>query len=75
VSDLSELMKAAAVAAIDDLSPSVLADPRKLRLVTIELGITNNGTRVTGGRAWLERAVNLRNLLEMGPAVPVGQEG
>ena len=75
MNDLPSLLKAAAIAAIDDLSPAVLADPRKLRLVTIELSIANGGTKVMGSRAWLERAVNLRNLLEMGPAVPVGQEG
>ena len=75
MSDLAELLKAAAVAAIDDLSPAVLADPRKLRLLTVELEIANNGTKVTGGRAWLERSVNVSTLLDPGPARPVVVEG
>ena len=74
MADLPERLKAAAVAAIDDLSPAVMADPSKLRLLTIELELANGGT-VRGGRVWLERAVNLGRLLETGPVVPIGQEG
>jgi hypothetical protein len=74
LTNLSEHLKAAAVAAIDDLAPAVMADPSKLRLLTIEIELANGGT-VRGGRAWLERAVNLRSLLDPGPPVPAGQEG
>jgi hypothetical protein len=72
VSDLSERLKPAAVAAIDDLLPAVMTDPSKLRLLTIEIELATGGT-VRGGRAWLERAVNLRSLLESGPAMPLGE--
>jgi hypothetical protein len=70
MSDLPERLKAAAVAAIEDLAPAVMADPSKLRLLTIEIELANGGT-VRGGRAWLERTVNLRTLLEQGPPAPV----
>jgi hypothetical protein len=56
MADLSERPKAAAIAVIGDLSPAVLADPGKLRFLTIELELANGGM-VRGGRAWLERAV------------------
>jgi len=72
VTGLAERLKLAASAAIDDLSPAVLADPSKLRLLTIELEIANGGTKVRGGRAWIERAVNLTSLLAPGPPAPRG---
>jgi hypothetical protein len=47
------------VTSIDDLTPAVL------------LEIANGGLQGRGGRAWLERAVDLKELVELGPRVPV----
>jgi len=60
MSDLAERLKAAAVAAIEDVAPAMLADPGELGLLTIELEISGGGTKITGGRAWIERSANLR---------------
>jgi len=42
--------------------PAVLADARRVRLVTIELELVN-GSTVRAGTCWVERAVNLNKLL------------
>lgn len=64
MSDLPELLKAAALVAIDDAMPGILADSRKLRTVTIELELAG-GTRVRAGTCWVERAVNMNKLLDV----------
>jgi hypothetical protein len=71
MTDLAERLKAAAAAAIDDISPG-LAEPRKLRVITVEIELANGG-QVTGGRAWIERAIDLKRLLA-GPPVPPSSE-
>ena len=55
----------AAAAAIADVMPAIQADPRKVRLPTIELEIAN-GCTVTGGTGWIRRDVNLGELLGVG---------
>lgn len=62
---LTERLQAAAAAAIADVMPAIEADPRKVRLITIELEVAN-GCQVVGGTAWIERAVNVGKLLGVG---------
>jgi len=62
VSDLTQQLQHAAAAAIADIMPAIEAEPRKVRLVTIELEVAN-GREVKGGTAWIERAVNVNKLL------------
>lgn len=71
MTDLAEHLKAAAIAAIDDVLPTVMAEPRKVRLLTIEFELVNGG-QVRSGRAWIERGVSVSRLLS-GPALPEGQ--
>ncbi len=63
--DLTERLTAAATAAIADIMPAIEAEPRKVRLVTIELEVAG-GCEVKGGTAWIERAVNINRLLRAG---------
>lgn len=63
VVDLGERLKAAALAAIDDVVPQLQAEPRKVRLLTIEFDL-GNGSQVRSGRAWIERGVNVNKLLD-----------
>ena len=69
MSDLTERLQAAATAAIADIMPAIEAEPRKVRLVTIELEVAN-GCEVRGGMAWIERAVNVNRLLTSGGPRP-----
>ncbi len=62
MSDLTEQLQAAASAAIADVMPAIEAEPKKVRLLTIELEVAN-GCQVKGGTAWIERAVNVNKLL------------
>ena len=59
---LQDHLTEAAAAAIADVMPAIAADPRKVRLVTIELELANGG-QVKGGTAWIERKVDLGKLL------------
>ena len=63
--DLTVRLQAAAAAAIADIMPAIEAEPRKVRLVTIELEVAN-GCEVKAGTAWIERAVNVGRLLGVG---------
>jgi len=42
--------------------PAIEAEPRKVRVLTIELELAN-GCEVKAGTAWIERAVNVNKLL------------
>jgi len=55
MSDLTERLQAAAAAAIADERPTLAHDPARLRGITVELTIANNGA-VIEGRCWVERA-------------------
>jgi len=55
VTDLTERLQAAAGAAIADERPTLAHDPARLRGITVELTIANNGD-VIEGRCWVERA-------------------
>ncbi len=65
VTDLQDHLTEAAAAAIADVMPAIEAEPRRVRVVTIELEVAD-GRRVTGGTAWIERRVNLGKLLGVG---------
>ena len=65
MSDLTERLQAAACAAIADVAPTIEADPRKVRRLTVEHKLTNGG-QVKGGTAWIEHAVNVNKLLGVG---------
>ncbi len=69
MSDLTERLTEAAAAAIADIMPAIEAEPRKVRLVTIELEVAN-GCQVKGGTAWIECAVNVNKLLTSGGPRP-----
>jgi hypothetical protein len=71
--DLADHLKAAAAAAIEDVMPAVLAEPQKVRLLTIELEVSN-GREVRAGTAWIERSVSVARLLGKMPPVP-GEQG
>ena len=71
--DLAGHLKAAALVAIDDVLPAVLAEPRKVRSVTIELQMVND-REVRSGVAWIERGVSIAKLLGPMPDAPAGQE-
>ncbi len=60
--DLTTRLQEAAAAAIADVMPSIAPDPRRIRRVTIELDMANT-CEVKGGRAWIERTVNVNRLL------------
>ena len=62
MTDLTERLQAAACAAIADVMPAIEAEPKRVRLLTIELELAN-GAQVKGGTAWIERAVNVNKLL------------
>jgi len=55
VTDLTERLQAAAGAAIADERPSLAHEPARLRGITVELRIANNGAVIEGG-CWVERA-------------------
>ena len=69
MTDLTQRLQAAATTSIPDIMPAIEAEPRKVRLVTIELEVAN-GCEVTGGTAWIERAVNVNRLLTSGGPRP-----
>ena len=62
---LQDHLTEAASAAIADVMPAIEADPRKVRVVTIELEVDSR-SRVTGGTAWIQRIVSLPKLLGVG---------
>ena len=62
MSDLSESLARAAVAAIADLAPQLEAAGPKLGLLTLELEVSTKG-EVTGAVAWPQLRVNLGKLL------------
>ena len=53
--DLTQRLQDAAAAAIADERPTLAHDPARLRGITVELTIANNGA-VIEGRCWVERA-------------------
>ncbi len=55
MSDLVETLMNAATSAIRDVAPSLAHEPARLRGITVELTIANNGA-VIEGRCWVERA-------------------
>jgi len=57
--DLVEALTAAAVEAIANERPALEYEPNRLRGVTIELEVANNGA-VIDGRAWIERKLTPR---------------
>ncbi len=59
---LRDHLTEAAAAAIADVMPAIAAEPKRVRLLTIELELANGG-QVKGGTAWIERAVNVNKLL------------
>ena len=54
MTDLTERLQAAAGAAIADERPTLAHEPARLRGITVELMIANNGA-VIEGRCWVER--------------------
>ena len=65
MTDLQDHLTEAAAAAIADVMPAIEADPKRVRLLTIELEL-DGGRRVAGGTAWIERRVSLGKLLGVG---------
>ena len=63
--DLMARLRAAAGAVTEDIMTAIEADPRKVRLVRIELEVAS-GYQVTDGTAWIGRAVNVNELLTSG---------
>ena len=61
VSDLSESLARAAVAAIADTVPTIEADPRAVRFLTVEIEVS--GGKPVEARAWVERRANVGRLL------------
>ena len=65
MTDLTTRLQEAAAGAIRDVAPAIAAEPKRVRLLTIELELANGG-QVKGGTAWIERAVNVNKLLGVG---------
>ena len=65
MTDLTERLARAAVAAIADNRPAIEAAGPKLGLLTLELEIDGRG-RVTGGVAWTQLRINTNKLLGVG---------
>ena len=61
MTDLTESLARAVVAAIADTVPTIEADPNAVRYVTVEIEIS--GGKPAHARAWVERGVNLGKLL------------
>ena len=59
---LAEALARAAVAAIADTVPTIEADPKAVRYLTVEIEVS--GGKPAHARAWVERRCNLRRLLE-----------
>ena len=59
MTDLVERLTAAAVEAIANERPALEHEPARLRGLTIELEVLNNGA-VIEGRAWIERKLKPR---------------
>ncbi len=59
MSELTERLAEAAVAAIRNERPSLEHDANRLRGLVIELTVANNGA-VIDGRAWIERKLKPR---------------
>jgi hypothetical protein len=64
--DLTEQLARAAVAAIADTVPTIQADPKAIRYLTVEIEVI--GGRPAEARAWIERKCKLGKLLgDRGP--------
>ena len=61
MSDLTDRLTAAAAAALEDIAPVLEHERQKLRGVTLELTVANNGG-VIEANAWIERKANVRRL-------------
>jgi RNA 3'-terminal phosphate cyclase len=59
VTDLTERLTEAAVEAIRAEAQALAYEPHRLRGITVELEIANNGA-VIDGRCWVERKVKAR---------------
>ena len=64
LSDLTESLARAAVAAIADTVPTIEADPRAVRFLTVEIEVS--GGKPTHARVWIERKCSLSRLLGKG---------
>ena len=62
MTDLTECLARAAVAAIADLEPQIEAAGSKLNLLTVELEISTKG-QVIGAVAWLQLRLNMNRVL------------
>ena len=62
--DLTESLARAAVAAIADTVPTIQADPKAVRYLTVEIEVI--GGKPAEARAWVERRCNLSKLLGVG---------
>ncbi len=62
MTDLTESLARAAVAAIADIAPQLEAAGPKLGLLTIELEVDSKG-RVVGGVAWPQLKINVNRVL------------
>ena len=65
MSDLTEVLTAAATAAIRDVEPAIAASGRRLRALTVEVELDARGN-VTGAVAWTQLRVNVNRLLGVG---------
>ena len=72
--ELIEALVRSAEAAIRNERPGLCYDRARLKGITVELSVTNNGGRIHG-QCYVQRAANLHRLLEQGPAVPAAMEG
>ena len=64
--DLAEALTRAVVAAIADTAPTIEAEPRAVRYLTVEIEVS--GGKPAHARAWVERRCNIGRLLgDRGP--------
>jgi hypothetical protein len=67
---IAKLVESAKAAILNE-RPGLTYDRARLKGVTVELTVANNGN-VVNGQVYLQRSVNLTKLLKQGPPVPVG---
>jgi hypothetical protein len=67
--ELLDALVRSAEAAILNERQGLSYDRARLKGITVELMVANSGGSVTG-QCYIQRSVNLRKLLEQGPAVP-----
>jgi hypothetical protein len=64
VSDLQQTIARVAVGALVESLAAVEADPKPIKFLTVEVELKNG--KPIGGRAWIERGVNVGKLLGRG---------